>query len=240
MGTENSSGNQNNGDRDNGKQPIRATTEERERVLRELSAATGRGQLEIGEFDERSARAWKAQSQKELAELLDDLLPDPMALVTGAAVPRNDVPAQRPVGDVDPVTNGPGPARVTGGRGSGWTVAVFSGAEKKSSWTCSASHNAIFVFGGGLIDLRDASFEARETVITVITVFGGAQVLVPEDVRMEEHGFGIFGGFGSAASKKVKTHNRDLPADAPVVRVRGAAIFGGAEAKRVPLRRRKG
>ena len=69
--------------------------------------------------------------------------------------------------------------------------------------------------------------------------FGGAQILVPEDVRVEEHGIGIFGGFGGNTSKKVRTHNRDLPADAPVVRVRGAAVFGGADVKRVPVRPRR-
>lgn len=234
MGTETTPGNG-----DDRSRPIRATTEQRERVVRELSEATARGQLEIGEFDKRSAQAWKARSATELADLLDDILPDPMGLVTGAALPRTDVPVTRFSDHVAPVVSGPGSARVTGEAGARWTVAVFSGAEKKSGWTCAASHNAVFVFGGGLIDLREATFEARETVITVYVAFGGAQILVPEDVRVEEHGIGIFGGFGGNTSKKVRKHNRDLPADAPVVRVRGAAVFGGAEVKRVPVRPRR-
>ena len=105
MGTETTPGNG-----DDRSRPIRATTEQRERVLRELSEATARGQLEIGEFDERSAQAWKARSATELADLLDDILPDPMGLVTGAALPRTDVPVTRFSDHVTPVASGPGSA----------------------------------------------------------------------------------------------------------------------------------
>jgi predicted membrane protein len=93
--------------------------------------------------------------------------------------------------------------------------------------------------GGVLVDLRDAVFEAPETVITVTAVMGGVQVLVPEDVRVVEHGLGLMGGFTSACAKSVTQGSRDLPADAPVVRVRGVAVMGGVEVRRVPRRRRE-
>ncbi|MGO1949008.1 MAG: DUF1707 SHOCT-like domain-containing protein [Mycobacteriaceae bacterium] len=221
-----------------GKRPIRATTEERERVLRELSDATARGQIELGEFDERSGKAWQARDRGELAGLIDDIVPDPMDLIAGSAFPRGNLPARHserspanPEGRPDPTAAVP---KVTGAPGSSWSVAVMSGAEKKGEWTCGRSHNVLTAMGGALIDLRDANFEAGETVITVYAVMGGVEILVPEDVRVIEHGVGLMGGFGSGRSKKVTLRDADLPSDAPVVRVRGVAIMGGAEVKRVP------
>lgn len=185
---------------------LRATTDDRERVLAELSAATGRGKLTLGEFEERSAAAWAAVSRRDLAVLPDDIDSDPMGVVlgvpgvpgSGGASAEARLPAQRTGTDVDAGGSGlPDPTagvpRVTGRQGSGWSVAVMSGVEKQGEWSCGSRHQVVTVMGGGLIDLRDAYFETRETVITVTAVMGGAQILVPEDVRLVEHGFGLMG-----------------------------------------------
>lgn len=237
-------------DPDEGRSSLRATTEERERVLAELSEATARGQLDLGEFDERSAVAWAARSHGELAALLEDIVADPMAVILGPSRRGSRSPAKRGVdggtgvvkvdeqGDLLPDATA-GVARVTGETGSGWSVAVMSGVEKNGEWACGSQHRVVTVMGGGLLDLRDAFFEARETVITVTAVMGGVEILVPEDVRVVEHGFGLMGGFGSARSKAARLRNADLPADAPVVRVQGLAVMGGVEVKTVPRHRRK-
>lgn len=226
-----------------GERSLRATTADRERVLAELSDATGRGQIDLGEFEERSAVAWSAPSRTGLADLLDDIVVDPMAVVlgdrSGVALPRADRRSTGLAPAHGLTTAGPVDARITGSPGSAWTVAVFSGAEKKGEWACAHSHRVMAVMGGTLVDLRDAVFEAPETVITVTAVMGGVQVLVPEDVRVIEHGVGLMGGFGSARAKSVTRSSRDLPTDAPVVRVRGVAVMGGVEVKRVPRRRRE-
>lgn len=227
-----------------GVRSLRATTADRERVLTELSDATARGQIDLGEFDERSAAGWSAPTRTDLADLLGDIVVDPMAVVLGdghrAPLRRED---RRSTGlaPVHGPASGTGSAdvRVTGSPGSAWTVAVLSGAEKKGEWACGRSHRVMTVMGGALVDLREAVFEAQETVITVTAVMGGVQVLVPEDVRVVEHGVGLMGGFGSGRATSVTRSSRDLPADAPVVRVRGVAVMGGVEVKRVPRRRKK-
>ncbi|MGV0867686.1 DUF1707 SHOCT-like domain-containing protein [Corynebacterium kalidii] len=203
-----------------GERSLRATTADRERVLAELSDATARGQIDLGEFDERSAVAWSTPSRAGLADLVADIVVDPMAVVLGdmpgVALPQPD---RRSTGltPVHGATPGVGAvdARTTGRPGSAWTVAVMSDAGKKGEWACSRSHRVAAVMGGALVDLRDAVFEAPETVITVTAVMGGVQVLVPEDVRVVEHGLGLMGSFTSARATSVTRSSRDLPGDAP-------------------------
>ena len=50
---------------------------------------------------------------------------------------------------------------------------------------------------------------------------------MPEDVRVIDDGIGIMGGFGKEDHTSCTVSVADLPADAPVVRVRGFARMGG-------------
>ncbi|MDN5581708.1 MULTISPECIES: DUF1707 SHOCT-like domain-containing protein [unclassified Corynebacterium] len=219
--------------RGDGGHALRASTVDRERVLAELSEATARGQIDLGEFDERCAAAWSVGSRADLAALLDDLVVDPMAVVAGTSRRNAGAPPVRRPGSALATS---GDARFTGVPGSAWSVAVMSGVDKKGEWACARAHRVVVVMGGALLDLRNAVFESPETVVTVTAVMGGVQILVPEDVRVVEHGFGLMGGFGSARSRSVRLRERDLPPDAPVVRVRGIAVMGGVEVKTVPRR----
>lgn len=55
-------------------------------------------------------------------------------------------------------------------------------------------HTAVSVFGGTKIDLTAAPIEPGETRMSVITVFGGTEVFVPDDVAVRVSGVSIFGG----------------------------------------------
>jgi hypothetical protein len=101
---------------------------------------------------------------------------------------------------------------------------VFGGASRKGRWRVGPYLRAVAVFGGVEIDLSDAVFESPEVVIEVTTVFGGVDIKVPENVSLHGSGIGIFGGFD------VKEQTSADPY-APVVRVKGAAIFGGCSAE---------
>lgn len=63
-------------------------------------------------------------------------------------------------------------------------------------------HTSVSVFGGTVVDLTVAPFPLGETKITVISIFGGAEVFVPEDVALRITGISIFGG--------VKVRGRDF------------------------------
>ncbi len=75
-------------------------------------------------------------------------------------------------------------------------------------------------FGGGTLDLRDATLDPAGATLEVTSIFGGGQLIVPETWRITTAVKGI-GGVGDARPA------RDLPADAPHLTIEGLAMFGG-------------
>lgn len=90
-------------------------------------------------------------------------------------------------------------------------------------------HTSVAVMGGNTIDLREARLAAQETVINAVTLMGGVEIIVPEDVRVIDNGASLMGGFEARDHESCTLPLADLPADAPVIRVRGLAFMGGVE-----------
>lgn len=79
------------------------------------------------------------------------------------------------------------------------------------------------VFGGGGLDLRNATMTADEAVVLVNAMFGGFEIRVPETWLVTVMVTGVFGGHED------KTHQPDprlVPNPKRLV-VRGSTIFGG-------------
>jgi hypothetical protein len=75
-------------------------------------------------------------------------------------------------------------------------------------------------YGGGFIDLREATLDADGAHLQVRAVFGGGQVVVPETWRVTARVRGI-GGLRDVRPAA------DLPLDAPHLTITGLALFGG-------------
>ncbi len=75
-------------------------------------------------------------------------------------------------------------------------------------------------YGGGAIDLRQATLDPGGAHLKVKAVFGGGQIVVPDSWRVTTKVLGI-GGIGDARAHAVR------PDDAPHLTVEGTAIFGG-------------
>ena len=71
------------------------------------------------------------------------------------------------------------------------------------------------------IDLRQAELQGPEATITIYSVMGGANVIVPEGVHVELGGLAIMGG------KDHRPGKEPVPPGAPVVRVRAYTLMGG-------------
>jgi DUF1707 SHOCT-like domain len=99
--------------------------------------------------------------------------------------------------------------------------AVFSGQEQSLS-VVPRRLKVKARFGYVELDLTRARFEKGVTEIRVRAFMGYVQIRLPPGVRVESTGRGLFGYFSTKGSGSV-----DL--DAPVVRIRGKAIFGFAE-----------
>jgi len=75
-------------------------------------------------------------------------------------------------------------------------------------------------YGGGIVDLRDATLDAAGAHLEVKAIFGGAQILVPDSWRVESS----VSGLGAAQDMRPKA---DRPAGAPLLTLSGIAAFGG-------------
>ncbi|MGD5814654.1 hypothetical protein QUT87_22445, partial [Xanthomonas citri pv. citri] len=84
------------------------------------------------------------------------------------------------------------------------------------------------VMGGANLDLRQASFAAREVVITVNAFMGGASIIVGPHTQVVLEGVGIMGGY-SGPSGLV---DAVLDDSSPSVRVKGVAVWGGVSVER--------
>jgi hypothetical protein len=75
-------------------------------------------------------------------------------------------------------------------------------------------------FGGGTLDLRGATLDPAGATLRVNALFGGGNLIVPDDWRVEPHLVGI-GGAGDSRP------DGNPPEGAPTLRLEGTAIFGG-------------
>jgi hypothetical protein len=183
---------------------VRASDADRDRVADILREALAEGRLDAEEHSERLDGVYAAKTMGQLEPLVRDL-PQPGARPAAA-------PAR---GDED---------EPPGRSSADHAVAIFSGASRKGRWRITRKLNAFACFGGVEIDLTKAVFEHREVVINATAIFGGIDIRVPENVTLRGHGVGVFGGFD------VQSFDSPDP-DAPVVVIKGAAIFGGVDAK---------
>ncbi|MBB4947188.1 hypothetical protein F4556_002723 [Kitasatospora gansuensis] len=189
---------------------LRASDADRERIAELLRDAYAEGRLTVEEHSERIEAAYSARTLGELAPLTRDL---PAHRPLSAELPEGT--AHRA-----PQRQSQPPARSE----SPTMLAIFGGTSRKGRWRVGSHLRAVAVFGGVEIDLSDAVFESPEVEIEVWAVFGGVDIKVPENVSLHGSGVGVFGGFDVREQTAADPY-------APVVRVKGAAVFGGCEAK---------
>lgn len=189
---------------------MRASDAERERVAERLRDAVAEGRLDMDEFEQRLDAAYRARTHGELEPLVRDL-PAPAGGAATTAAPARDSWSGR-VG---------GPATSRG------AFSFWGGFGRRGTWTVGRRFTAFTLMGGGELDLREARFEDRLTVIDCVAVMGGIQVTVPPGLNVEVRGIGLMGGFDEHGRVEA-----DPDPDAPRVVVRGLALMGGVGVER--------
>ena len=99
-------------------------------------------------------------------------------------------------------------------------VASFGPLEFHSESGAFRGGSVTTMFGGGEVDLRDATLDPAGATLQIKTLFGGGNLVVPESWNVETKLVGI-GGVGDGRPKI------DRPADAPTLRLEGTNVFGG-------------
>ena len=197
---------------------IPATEADREHVVTLLAEATNEGLLPASERDRRISLA-------RFAETFDDLVPLTRDLVT------LDGPVVRPA----PLTALPASTAqvdtTNASQDADQIVAIFSGSNRAGHWRVRPHTSVLAVFGGAELDTSQAVFESETVTINTFSMFGGFSLKVPEGVEVRSHVVGIFGG----TDVKVAPPRPG----APVVILKGAALFGGVEVRN-PKQKRRG
>ena len=118
----------------------------------------------------------------------------------------------------------PGPAPATAGRGPGrMAIALKSSVRRGGRWRVPEHYTTVVYKGSGWLDLRAAELSGPVTTFLAVAYKSQVTILVSPGVRVEMTGFGVTQG----ADEEEPGYR--LPADAPVVHVRGVAYKGTVE-----------
>jgi len=190
---------------------MRISDADRHQVAEILRQAAGDGRIDLTELDERLEATYAAKTYADLVPLTADLP------VRGqAATPR---PRPRPAGQVVPAVR------------HDTTIAILGGASRRGVWELGATHSAFAMMAGIDLDLREARFTQRETVIYANAFWAGIDIVVNEFTHVIVDGIGIMGGFDHARDKVAPA----LGPDSPTVRVKGVALMAGVTVQRKPM-----
>lgn len=101
---------------------------------------------------------------------------------------------------------------------------IFSGIVNKNESKDFKGGSITAIFGGAEVDLRKATISTEGALLDLSVVFGGIDIRVPQDWKVVTTGIPIFGGWEN------KTESiENLQPEAPVLKVRCLAAFGGVE-----------
>lgn len=107
-------------------------------------------------------------------------------------------------------------------------MAVFGGGEKKITTQQFKGGKLTAVFGGSKINLVDAGIaEGEIPVIDMFIMFGGTDIIVPDDWTVKLEASAIFGGF----SDKRKSVVNVVKNPEKTLIIKGLVLFGGGELK---------
>ncbi len=102
-------------------------------------------------------------------------------------------------------------------------VATFSGQDINFNDEKFTGAEASAIFGGVKLDLRKAIIE-QDTVINVCAIFGGVDILVPDNINIKTNSTSIFGGISD------KRKNKDKK-EAHTIYINATCVFGGTDIK---------
>ncbi|WP_193608830.1 DUF1707 SHOCT-like domain-containing protein [Nocardioides lijunqiniae] len=190
---------------------LRVSDAERHQVAEMLRDAAGDGRIDLAELDERLEAAYAAKTYADLVPITADL------------------PAHRDA--VKAPSTGASASLITpGGSREERHFAVMSGVDRSGVWTVPEQLTILCLMGGANLDLRHATYAAREVTITINAIMGGANVIVGPHTHVVVEGTGFMGGYHGPSGLV----DPELDADSPTVRIRGFAFWGGVNVERKP------
>ncbi len=184
---------------------VRVGDRDRDAAAHRLQEAFAEGRLDDEEFDQRMRAALTARVGADLAVLTRDL-PDSSGVTTRLATQT-----------------------ATGRKPGRFAIAYKSPIRRGGRWRVPARFSAMVYKGSGHIDLRAAELMAPVTTLVAVAYKSRIDVLVPLGVRVDLEGFGVTKAW--TAEEELESR---LPADAPVLHVRGVGYKGSVQVSTKP------
>jgi hypothetical protein len=178
---------------------LRVSDADRHQVAELLREAAGEGRIDLDELDERLEATFAAKTYADLVPITVDL-------------------------PVQPASQGASPARRTAPAATTYetSLGLLGSASRKGAWLMPERHTAFAMMGSVELDLREATFAAREVTIVATTVMGSVDIVVDAHTVVVVDGIGLMGSFEQARDRV----DAALGSDSPVVRVKGFALMG--------------
>ena len=108
-------------------------------------------------------------------------------------------------------------------------ASVFSGDRFVSTAPALHGGRVYTWFAGHDVDLRGATLDPAGATIDLRVMYGATQIAIPDGWRVQSHVLSIFGG------TQIDVDDTDLPADAPLLELRGFTLFGGIQVTTSPI-----
>lgn len=103
-------------------------------------------------------------------------------------------------------------------------VTILSGSERSGQWVVPRTIKVFSLFGGADIDFSDARFNSPKVKIQIMSIFGGVNIFVPENVNVVTKAFCILGGIDNKAPSLASRQ-------APTITIEGLILFSGVDIK---------
>ncbi|GAA1389999.1 hypothetical protein GCM10009599_05770 [Luteococcus peritonei] len=198
---------------------MRCADSDRELVATLLNTAYAEGRITREEHDERLDATWAARTFAELEQLTADITPATASMPVPAGERRGVV--------VDPSQQNPQADSL---------VTVMGTVRREGSWRLRRRTTGLVVMGDAKLDLRGATLEAQECVISLPVLLGDVKITIPDGIAVRDETTTVMGD--------VKIRGvRPAPPGAPVVVLRGLVLMGDVKVlgpDHVPLGRRLG
>lgn len=106
-------------------------------------------------------------------------------------------------------------------------TSVFGGSEKTITSQNLKGAKITSIFGGSELNLRDVQLGQKEVIVDYLCIFGGNEIIVPNDWTVINETFVIFGGY---SDKRAKVSGV-VSDPQKVLRIKGLILFGGSEVR---------
>lgn len=106
-------------------------------------------------------------------------------------------------------------------------TSIFGGSETSFNSKNFKGGKITSVFGGSKIDFSESEMSEEGAVLDMFCLFGGNELVIPNDWTVVNESFVIFGGYADKRSRSATEQNDPKK----LLKIKGSVIFGGSEVK---------